>query len=102
MCLHCYDESNLSIKKKYKKVEAVEPNYESLLDTDPQKIKELTDLKEIEEMVDEYIKNDFEGVLSGGLKTKFRVIVTLYSISMFLKKISVSVTIRYCMEMIKN
>jgi len=26
-------------------------------------------------MVDEYIKNDFEGVISGGLKTKFRVIM---------------------------
>jgi len=39
MCLHCYDESDLAIKKKYKKVEAVEPNYEALLDLDPQKIK---------------------------------------------------------------
>lgn len=53
-------------------------------------------------MVDEYIKNDFEGVISGGLKTKFRVILRLYSILMFLKKILASVTIKFCLEMINN
>ena len=40
--------------------------------------------------------------MSGGLKTKFRVIILLYSILMFLKKILVSVITRFCMEMIKN
>jgi hypothetical protein len=34
-------------------------------------------------MVDEYIKNDFEGVISGGVKTKFRVMMILYSTLMF-------------------
>jgi len=31
-------------------------------------------------MVDEYLKHDFEDVISGGLKTKFKVILFLYSI----------------------
>lgn len=35
-------------------------------------------------MVDEYIKNDFEGVISGGVKTKFKVILWLFSILMYL------------------
>jgi hypothetical protein len=39
-------------------------------------------------MVDEYIKNDFEGVISGGTKTKFRVLVYLYSIYQFQLKVT--------------
>lgn len=35
-------------------------------------MKELTNEKEIEEMVDEYMKHDFEDIISGGVKTKFK------------------------------
>lgn len=35
----------------------------------------MTNSKEIEEMVDEYLKYEFEGVIGDGMKTKFRVII---------------------------
>lgn len=54
-------------------------NYEEIIDQNPEKIKELTTSKDIEEMVDEYLKYDFEDVLSGGLKTKFKVFFELFS-----------------------
>jgi hypothetical protein len=47
MCEHCYDQSNLEMKKKYKKVEAEEPNYAEMLEQNPEKIKELTNQKDI-------------------------------------------------------
>lgn len=53
-------------------------------------------------MVDEYIKIDFKGVISGGLKTKFRVIISLCSILMFLLKVTDLVINKYYLEMIKN
>lgn len=41
----CYDKSGLDIKKKYRLVEPKEVNYEELLDQDPEKVKELTNIK---------------------------------------------------------
>lgn len=73
LCEGCYDSSGLDIKKKYKEVQPESHNYEELLENDPQKIKELTNIQEIEEMVDEYMRTEFEDVIGGGVKTKFRV-----------------------------
>lgn len=47
MCEECYDQSNLEIKKKYKRVETESPNFADMLDQNPEKIKELTNMKEI-------------------------------------------------------
>ena len=44
------------------------------MDKNPEKVKELLTQKDIDELVDEYIKCDFEDVIGGGLKTKFKYI----------------------------
>lgn len=53
-------------------------------------------------MVDEYLQNDFEGVLSGGLKTKFKVVLCLFSISMSQQKAMASVTNKFSSVMINS
>ena len=66
----------METKKKFKSVEAAIDwrNYEEMLEKNPEKIKEITCQKDIEELVDEYMKYDFEDVIGGGLKTKFRYV----------------------------
>lgn len=44
------------------------------MEKNPEKIKELTSREDIEEMVDEYVRNQFEDVLADGTKAKFRYI----------------------------
>jgi NAD-dependent SIR2 family protein deacetylase len=45
LCELCYDKSGLDIQKKYQLVEPKTVNYEEILDQNPEKIKELTNLK---------------------------------------------------------
>jgi len=73
-----------------------------LLDQDPEKVKELTNIKEIEDLVDEYMQNEYEGVISGDIKTKFRVIIIVYSIFKSNHNPMVSVMSKYSTETIKS
>ena len=64
------------------------------MDQNPEKIKELTDHEEIEKMVDEYMQNEFEGVIGGGVKTKFKVTMMRHSTSTSSLRVMVSATNR--------
>lgn len=45
-----------------------------MAEKDPHKLKNIVDDEELKKLVDEYYALDFEDIIAGGIKTKFKVI----------------------------
>ena len=57
-------------------MEAVNFNLEEVVAKDPSKLKSIVNDDLINKLVDEYYSLDFEDIIAGGIKTKFKYIET--------------------------
>ncbi|EGR27880.1 zz domain protein [Ichthyophthirius multifiliis] len=72
ICDECFDKVQIYQKKLYEYVEAKKVNLEELAQNNPAKLKKYVNDEEIQKLVDQYYSVDFEDVITGGIKTRFK------------------------------
>lgn len=70
-CEECYNTQEHKLRKNYTLVEGEIFDYENL---EPNAIKDKVPDEELKKLVDEYYQLDFEDVIAGGLKTRFKYV----------------------------
>ena len=72
LCADCFEKEPK--KQNFEHIEAKMLDMEELLEKNPGKLKEQVQDTELQKLVDEYYDLDFEDVIAGGIKTKFKYI----------------------------
>jgi protein KRI1 len=74
LCEECIEKEEK--RESYTRVRATRVNPTTLLDTNPDRLKEMIGDADIQNLVDEYYNLDFEDVIAGGIKTRFKYVDT--------------------------
>ncbi|EAR96396.3 KRI1 family carboxy-terminal protein (macronuclear) [Tetrahymena thermophila SB210] len=72
LCDECFDKEKIVSKKLYSYIEAKKVDLEAVVDKDPQALKKYISDEEIQNLVDQYYNLDYEDVITGGIKTRFK------------------------------
>ncbi|KAL4456193.1 hypothetical protein ABPG74_014154 [Tetrahymena malaccensis] len=72
LCDECFDQEKIISKKLYSYVEAKKVDLEAIAENDPQALKKYVTDDEIQNLVDQYYNLDYEDVITGGIKTRFK------------------------------
>ncbi len=76
LCEDCFELEMPQTKEKYSFVKAVVQDLEEIAEEDPAELKKHLNNDEIDKLVEEYYMLDFEDLIAGGLKTRFKYIET--------------------------
>jgi len=73
VCEACFKGDEHKFKpKNFNFIPAKKVDFDNLLKKDPDLIKQYTKDQELDEMIDNYYKLDFEDIITGGIKTRFK------------------------------
>jgi protein KRI1 len=73
LCEVCYDKIDRKKRQNYEFVAAAEIDLEEAAANDPIQLKGKVNDEVLDKLVEEYYNLDFEDVIAGGLKTRFKV-----------------------------
>jgi len=79
ICEDCFKANERQYKEKdFNKIQPKKVDFEKVVKEDVTKLKGMYKDKELEELIDSYYQLDFEDVISGGIKTRFKVLIKVF------------------------